>query len=92
MHGPEAARVMREEVSYRGVILGTWHSYCLDWMHVFVCDNWKKCVAVIGITGNALPADMDFFESSGANQVVTKPLSKTKLMDALHRFAPKTDK
>jgi CheY-like chemotaxis protein len=92
MHGPEAARIMREEVNYRGVILGTWYSYCLDWMHVFVCDNWKKCVAVIGITGNALPADMDFFESSGANQVVTKPLSKTKLMDALHRFAPKTDK
>ena len=92
MHGPEAARIMREEVNYRGVILGTWYSYCLDWMHVFVCDNWKKCVAVIGITGNALPADMDFFVSSGANQVVTKPLSKTKLMDALHRFAPKTDK
>ena len=98
MHGPEAARVMREEVNYRGVILGTWYSYCLDWMHVFVCDNWKKCVAVIGITGNALPADMDVFVSSGANQVVTKPLSKTKLMDALHRFAPiamsaaKTDK
>ena len=43
---------------------------------------------VIGITGNALPKDMDFFVSSGADQVVTKPLSRAKLMDALNSFAP----
>ena len=40
----------------------------------------------LGITGNALPEDIDFFLSSGANQVVTKPLSRTKLLDALHRL------
>lgn len=43
---------------------------------------------VIGITGNALPEDMDFFVSSGADQVVTKPLSRAKLMDALNSLAP----
>eukprot|EP01036_Dinobryon_divergens_P028060 gene28060-biopygen22994 len=62
MHGPEAARIMREELDYRG--------------------------AIIGITGNALPEDIDFFVSSGANQVVTKPLSRAKLLDALHHFLP----
>jgi CheY-like chemotaxis protein len=41
-----------------------------------------------GITGNALPEDIDFFVSSGANQVVTKPLSKAKLLDALYHFLP----
>ena len=39
-----------------------------------------------GITGNALPEDIDLFVSSGANQVVTKPLSRAKLIDALHRL------
>ena len=39
---------------------------------------------VIGITGNALPEDMDFFVSSGADLVVTKPLSRAKLLDVLH--------
>eukprot|EP01035_Chromulina_nebulosa_P032072 gene32072-biopygen20655 len=62
MHGPEAARIMREELNYRGPI--------------------------IGITGNALPEDIDFFVSSGANQVVTKPLSRAKLLDALDLFLP----
>jgi hypothetical protein len=41
-----------------------------------------------GITGNALPDDIDLFVSSGANQVVTKPLSRAKLMDVLHHFMP----
>eukprot|EP01035_Chromulina_nebulosa_P069568 gene69568-biopygen41157 len=53
MHGPEAARIMREDLSYRGPI--------------------------IGLTGNALPEDIDLFVSGGANQVVTKPLSRAKL-------------
>ena len=43
---------------------------------------------IIGITGNALPEDIDLFVSSGANQVVTKPLSRAKLMDALHLLLP----
>ena len=42
----------------------------------------------VAITGNALPDDMARFVASGANEVVTKPLTKMKLMDALHRYLP----
>ena len=38
---------------------------------------------VIGITGNALPEDLDNFRDHGANLVLTKPLSNKKLMDAM---------
>eukprot|EP01036_Dinobryon_divergens_P028820 gene28820-biopygen23482 len=40
------------------------------------------------VTGNALPEDIESYISSGANQVITKPLSRAKLMDALNRFLP----
>ena len=43
---------------------------------------------LLGITGNALPDDIEYFISCGANHVITKPLTKAKLMDALHRFLP----
>lgn len=45
-------------------------------------------IFILGITGNALPEDIDFFVSSGANQVVTKPLSRSKLIDALYCLVP----
>ena len=35
---------------------------------------------VIGITGNALPEDMDNFRSHGADVVLTKPLTNARLM------------
>ena len=38
---------------------------------------------VIGITGNALPEDLDNFRDHGANMVLTKPLTNAKLMDAM---------
>ena len=38
---------------------------------------------VIGITGNALPEDLDTFRDHGANMVLTKPLTNAKLMDAI---------
>ena len=38
---------------------------------------------VIGITGNALPEDLDNFRDHGANVVLTKPLTNAKLMDAM---------
>ena len=38
---------------------------------------------VIGITGNALPEDLDKFRNHGANVVLTKPLTNAKLMDAM---------
>jgi len=38
---------------------------------------------VIGITGNALPEDLTYFKDHGANAVITKPLTNTKLMEAI---------
>jgi CheY-like chemotaxis protein len=40
------------------------------------------------VTGNALPDDMAKFIASGANEVLTKPLTKMKLMNSLSRFMP----
>eukprot|EP01035_Chromulina_nebulosa_P041231 gene41231-biopygen27893 len=41
---------------------------------------------IIGVTGNALPHDIDHFIKSGANEVVIKPLTRAKLLDALSRY------
>jgi hypothetical protein len=40
------------------------------------------------VTGNALPDDMARFVASGANEVLTKPLTKMKLLDAVERYLP----
>ena len=40
---------------------------------------------VIGITGNALPEDLDNFRQHGANIVLTKPLTNAKLIDAMRQ-------
>ena len=40
---------------------------------------------VIGITGNALPEDLDNFRDHGANVVLTKPLTNAKLMEAMKK-------
>ena len=40
---------------------------------------------VIGITGNALPQDIENFRDHGANMMLTKPLTNTKLMDAMRQ-------
>lgn len=39
--------------------------------------------SIIGVTGNALPDDIAYFMESGADCVVTKPLTNKKLMDAI---------
>ena len=39
---------------------------------------------IIGVTGNALPADLTYFKECGADLVITKPLTNKKLMDAVH--------
>ncbi len=39
---------------------------------------------IIGVTGNALPADLTYFKECGADLVITKPLTNKKLMDAIH--------
>ena len=38
---------------------------------------------IIGVTGNALPSDLTYFEQCGADLVITKPLTNKKLMDAV---------
>ena len=47
-----------------------------------------KWFALSAVTGNALPDDMARFIASGANEVLTKPLTKMKLLNALDRFMP----
>ena len=48
---------------------------------------------IIGVTGNALPSDLTFFQQCGADTVITKPLTNKKLMDAIQlvreRYASK---
>jgi CheY-like chemotaxis protein len=39
---------------------------------------------IIGVTGNALPADLTYFKECGADLVITKPLTNKRLMDAVH--------
>ena len=60
MNGPEAITILRESLSYKGVI--------------------------IGITGNALPADISTFLMSGADEVLIKPLTRKKLLDSLQFY------
>lgn len=43
---------------------------------------------VIGVTGNALPDDIARFISCGANEVLTKPFTKTKLLTTVDRYLP----
>ena len=47
-----------------------------------------NAVVVLGVTGNALPEDIAKFISKGANSVLTKPLTKTKLMETLTEYLP----
>ena len=42
---------------------------------------------IIGVTGNALPADLTYFQDCGADLVITKPLTNKKLMDAIESVA-----
>lgn len=42
--------------------------------------------AIIGLTGNALPEDMDRFKQAGANHVLTKPVDCKALREALVPF------
>mmetsp|Transcript_7422 Transcript_7422/g.11064 ORF Transcript_7422/g.11064 Transcript_7422/m.11064 type:complete len:551 (-) Transcript_7422:274-1926(-) len=41
---------------------------------------------IIGITGNALPTDIDTFLMSGADEVLIKPLTRRKLLDPIQSY------
>jgi hypothetical protein len=38
---------------------------------------------IIGLTGNALPEDVEIFMKNGVNKVFIKPLNKDMLLDEL---------
>mmetsp|Transcript_9907 Transcript_9907/g.13587 ORF Transcript_9907/g.13587 Transcript_9907/m.13587 type:complete len:940 (-) Transcript_9907:315-3134(-) len=44
---------------------------------------------IIGITGNALPSDIAEFTTAGADTVIIKPLTKSKLVDCINAFKSK---
>lgn len=43
-------------------------------------------LVIIGVTGNMLPEDVDYFEACGANAVVPKPLRWPELLELWHDF------
>ena len=46
--------------------------------HIYIC--------IVGVTGNALPDDIARFIANGASEVITKPLTKSKLLGAISRY------
>ena len=88
MHGPEAAIIMRQDMQYTGTIIGRSYSFYLLEVSVHQCICGCLDFYISAVTGNALPDDMAKFIASGANEVLTKPLTKMKLMNSLSRFMP----
>ena len=78
MHGPTAAMIMRKELLYSGPMIG---SYACLAVYEYIDGVWFS-----GVTGNALPDDISKFLEAGVNEVVTKPLTKAKLLGALARY------
>mmetsp|Transcript_15599 Transcript_15599/g.21391 ORF Transcript_15599/g.21391 Transcript_15599/m.21391 type:complete len:118 (-) Transcript_15599:237-590(-) len=60
MNGPEAARIIRQDLKYSGIILG--------------------------ITGNVHAEQIADFVNHGVNEVITKPLTKSKLLLAIATY------
>jgi CheY-like chemotaxis protein len=46
----------------------------------------KSEVLIIGLTGNVLPEDQEYFQKQGANLVLSKPLNIDKLLHHFHLF------
>lgn len=44
---------------------------------------------ILGVTGNALPEDVQEFENKGADLVIVKPLDVTKFEDAIKQVKTK---
>eukprot|EP01036_Dinobryon_divergens_P025576 gene25576-34137_t len=60
MNGPEAVKILRNDLKFRRPI--------------------------IGVTGNALPADIALFLAHGTDQVLLKPLNKAQFVATLLSF------
>ena len=87
MHGPDATRKIREELHYRGIIVGTWWALGQNF-HLLIsssCYFVKGCIYMFnpGVTGNAMPEDIETFISHGVDEVIIKPLTKAKLLNVL---------
>ena len=88
MNGPEAARVMRDELHYRGLILGALNVISLSaYGHSVGRKRVLQYESIAGITGNVLAEDIKHFVSNGANEVIPKPLTKAKLLSVLQHYA-----
>ncbi len=87
MHGTEAASIMRKDLYYTGTIIGIGVGYIAFEKEYLISLMIRYILLfVIGVMGNALPEDMARFVACGANEVLTKPLTKMKLMTALTRY------
>ena len=42
-------------------------------------------IPIVGITGNVLSNDIEYFKEAGANEVLAKPLKREHLEDLLER-------
>mmetsp|Transcript_25988 Transcript_25988/g.37270 ORF Transcript_25988/g.37270 Transcript_25988/m.37270 type:complete len:835 (+) Transcript_25988:1356-3860(+) len=49
-------------------------------------NDLNYCGPIIGITGNALPTDIAKFIASGVNEVLTKPVTKAKLIETIQSY------
>ena len=59
---------------------------CADMRYLMMADG---SVGGAGVTGNALPEDIQRFKDGGADRVLTKPLTKAKLMGTLQEYSAK---
>ena len=96
LHGPDAARIMRDELGFCGPIIGyPTLTNCHPQPPALKSSNTSLLLSFLllineGVTGNALAQDMEAFISKGADQVITKPLTKTKLMNVLQPYVSAT--
>ena len=74
---------MRNELRYSGPIIGT---LLLALFPVPRRLSGLYVCMYVGVTGNALPEDIAHFVAQGADEVVLKPLTKSKLLDAITRY------
>ena len=81
LHGPDAAAVMRQELQYSGPIIGR----CSQLLHTHIYTHCNS-VHVMLCTGRS---DGQCFagghRSLRGAEVVVKPLTKSKLLDAVAR-------
>ena len=90
--------MMRDQLQYRGLILGAWSILTFVFPRVWVYGHSVDTIDDVfctilmyvlfaGITGNVLAEDIQHFISNGANEVIPKPLTKAKLFNVMQHYA-----